>query len=126
VFVRIGNILLIAAMLTAINGHWAVLQSVAWTTMLADNLRHDSFTEAVQCTFDGKHPCCLCKAITAGKQTEKKTEFALSMHKIEFLPMKAVPAFIPPPQFLLLACNNTYAVCLTSKPPVPPPRGICA
>ena len=125
-FVRIGNIFLIAALLAAINGHWAVLQSVAWTTMLAGNLRHDSFTEAVQCTFDGKHPCCLCKAITAGKQTEKKTESALSVHKIEFPPMKAVPAFIPPSWFQVLAYNNSYAVCLTSEPAVPPPRGIFA
>jgi hypothetical protein len=126
VFVRIGNILLIAAMLAAINGHWAVLQSVAWTTMLAGNLRHGSFTEAVQCTFDGKHPCCLCKAITAGKQTEKKTEFARLVQKIEFPPMIRFPHSFPPSQFELLPGHDTFAALFIQKPPVPPPRGICA
>jgi hypothetical protein len=114
------------AMLALVNGHWAVLQSVAWTSMLADNLRHDSFTGAVQCTFDGKHPCCLCKAILAGKKTEKKTEFTLSAHRIEFPPMIGIPAFIPPSQFELIPCNDIFAVLLQQKPPVPPPRSICA
>jgi hypothetical protein len=89
-------------------------------------LRHDSFTGAVQCTFDGKHPCCLCKAILAGKKTEKKTEFTLSAHRIEFPPMIGIPAFIPPSQFELIPCNDIFAVLLQQKPPVPPPRSICA
>lgn len=41
-----GNIFLMVALLATLIGHWAVLQSVAWTTMLADNLRHGSFVEA--------------------------------------------------------------------------------
>jgi hypothetical protein len=50
---------MIAAVLAGLGLHWTVLQSIAWTTMLADHLRADSLAEAVQKTFDGEHPCCL-------------------------------------------------------------------
>ena len=36
--------------------------------MLADNLTTHSFGAALQRTFDGKHPCPLCKAIAEGKK----------------------------------------------------------
>src|SRR5207247_1889036 len=39
---RISHALVLCALLTAIGAHWAVLQSVAWTTMLAENLRTTS------------------------------------------------------------------------------------
>src|ERR1700690_3720901 len=93
VFVRLGNIFLIIALFAATNVHWAVLQSVAWTTMLADNLRCCSFTEAVQCTFDGKHPCCLCKAIAAGKKPQQKAEFPWQSQKINSPPLNKGFAF---------------------------------
>src|SRR5262245_52811445 len=84
VFRRIGHLLVLFALLTAIGAHWVVLQSVAWTTMLADNLRTASFPVAVERTFDGKHPCSLCKQIAKGKQTEKKAEFRVELNKFEF------------------------------------------
>ena len=40
-FRKLGHILLIVALLAAVGGHWIVLQSVAWTNMLAGNLRTD-------------------------------------------------------------------------------------
>jgi hypothetical protein len=43
--------------------HWGALQSVAWTRMLAENLRTVLFADAVVRTFDGQHPCSLCKVI---------------------------------------------------------------
>src|SRR5208337_4785359 len=103
--------------------HWAMLQSVAWTTMLADNLRTQSLTEAVTHTFDGKHPCCLCKAIAAGRKSEQKKEFTAPIQKLEFPPVKENFVLIAPTQFQLLPQVNTFADLLTQKPPVPPPRG---
>jgi hypothetical protein len=76
VFVRGKKFLVVLALVLSTGLHWAALQTVAWTTMLADNLRQQSLTQAVSQTFDGQHPCCLCKAIAAGKQSEKKTELA--------------------------------------------------
>ena len=72
---RFSKFLLVVALVTTTGLHWAMLQSVAWTTMLADNLRTQSLAEAVTHTFDGRHPCCLCNAIAAGRKSEKKKEF---------------------------------------------------
>jgi len=81
VFIRIGKIFLVLALVAMLGAHWALLQTVAWTTMLADNLRSGSLHDAVTRTFDGQHPCCLCKAIAAGKQSEKKAEFSFQFFR---------------------------------------------
>ena len=44
-------------------GQVGVLQSVAWLRMLADYSRTNSVEEAVVMTFDGKHPCEMCKKL---------------------------------------------------------------
>jgi hypothetical protein len=54
--------------------HRAVLQTVAWTGMLISYSRDASLKEAVAMTFDGEHPCPLCKAIKQGRAEEKKQE----------------------------------------------------
>jgi len=123
VFVRIGKICLVLALVAMLGAHWALLQTVAWTTMLADNLCTHSVKEAVTETFDGNHPCCLCKAIAAGKQSEKKTEFNLQTQKLEFLPAKENLALIAPSQFQLLPQDNSFAKSFSQKPLLQPPRG---
>ena len=52
--------------------HWALLQTVAWTGMLVTYSQDGAFSEAVSKTFDGKHPCCMCKAIESARQDEQK------------------------------------------------------
>ena len=91
--------------------------------MLADNLRTHSLSESVTCTFDGKHPCCLCKAIAAAKKSEKKNEFTLELMKLEFPPVPENFVIIAPSQFQLLPQVDSFADSLTEKPPTPPPRG---
>ena len=125
-FARFGKFVVVVALVTTTGLHWAVLQSVAWTTMLADNLRTQSLAEAVAHTFDGKHPCCLCKAIATGRKSEHKKEFTAPMPKLEFPPVKESFVLIAPSQFQLPPPANTFADSLTEKPPTPPPRVIFA
>ena len=54
--------------------HWAFLQSVAWVSMIVTYSQDASFTEAVSKTFDGKHPCCMCKAIAKARAEQKQKE----------------------------------------------------
>ncbi|MGH7953203.1 MAG: hypothetical protein ACREFE_14985, partial [Limisphaerales bacterium] len=116
--VRTGNIFLIIALLAAMSAHWT-LQSVAWTTMLADNLHHGSFAQAITRTFDGKHPCCLCKAIAAEKKSAPKNEFAAQSQKFEFPPAAENFVFVAPEQFQLLRPANFFADSFAQKPPTP-------
>ena len=121
--VRFGKFFVIVALIATTGLHWAALQTLAWTTMLADNLCTHSVKEAVTETFDGKHPCCLCKAIAAGKQSEKKTEFSFQSQKLEFPLLKENFVLIAPSQFQLLPQENSSAKSLAQKPLLQPPRG---
>jgi hypothetical protein len=123
VFVRLGKIFVVISLVAMLGAHWALLQTVAWTTMLADNLRTHSLTESVTRTFDGKYPCPICKAIAAGKKSERKNEFTAQTQKLEFPPAQANPALVAPSHFHLLPQANFSAESLTQKPLTPPPRG---
>jgi hypothetical protein len=113
----------VAALVLTTGLHWAVLQTVAWGTMLANNLRCDSFSQAVGKTFDGRHPCCLCKAIAAAKKSERKSEAVSPGLKMEFPPVAERLALYPPAQFEVLPSHNAFADSLASKPLLRPPRG---
>jgi hypothetical protein len=119
---RLGQILVMVALLAAMGTHWVVFQSVAWTTMLAGNLRTTSLPQAVQRTFDGKHPCSLCKQIERGKKTEKKTTPALELRKFEFAHEHTVFAFCAPADFTLLRAGDDSASTQSKSPPLPPPK----
>jgi hypothetical protein len=119
---RTGQLLVTLALIAAIGGHWAVLQTVAWTGMLADNLRDSTFAEAIVKTFDGNHPCKLCHAISDGKQSEQKTEFQLAFKKLEFTHGRAEFRLDPPHQFRLLPESQYFLQGRSLAPPLPPPR----
>jgi hypothetical protein len=123
VFARFGKFFVVAALVLTTGAHWAALQTVAWTTMLTNNLRTQSVSEAMANTFDGEHPCPLCKAIAAAKKSGKKSEAVSPVLKMEF-PLVTESLFLnPPAQFEELAEPDFFAKLLPSKPPLPPPRG---
>jgi hypothetical protein len=124
VFARFGHVLLIIALLGATGAHWAVMQSVAWATMLADNAHTASLTQALEKTFDGKHPCALCKQISRGKQSERKSDFQSDLKKLEFLNDPLAFWLRSPEHFDLLPESNIPAAGLMEQPPVPPPRNL--
>jgi hypothetical protein len=122
VLTRLAKFTLVLALACSIGLHWAFFQSLAWTSMLADNLRHDSLAQAVTHTFDGQHPCRLCKAIADGKKSEKKSEYPRFFKTLEFPPtaeefVLTVPAHSAPP-----SRGDIFAESLSTTPPTPPPR----
>lgn len=121
-FVRLGHIFLISALLAATGGHWAILQCVAWTTMLADNLRTDSLSESWSKTFDGRHPCDLCKQIASSKQTEKKSQSLAPIKKLDFVSLGTPIVFAPPNLFSFLPDYFSSSRERSRTPPTPPPR----
>ena len=71
---RFAQILIVLALVTSVGGHWAFLQTVACAGMLASNLQRGNIAQAVSDTFDGEHPCAMCKAIKAGRADEQKQD----------------------------------------------------
>jgi hypothetical protein len=126
VFRKFGQLLMIVAVLSATGTHWLALQSVAWTAMLAENLQTSSLESALQRTFDGKHPCCLCKEIAKDKQSEKKSDAQVELKKLDFSLTDFQIAFCPPSAFYELDAANDSAASLTRAPSVPPPRGLAS
>jgi hypothetical protein len=116
---------MVVALLGAMGSHWLVLQSIAWTTMLADNLRVASLSEALSRTFDGKHPCPLCRQIDAGKRSENKAAFPPEFKRFEFLPVTPRPFVSPTVVFHFLTPSIRPFKSFIHPPPTPPPRLAC-
>ncbi len=110
------------ALACTIGLHWAFLQSVAWTTMLVGNLTTVSFSEAVQRTFDGKHPCSLCKVVGQGKKTEKKSQELVPLKKFEAMNPALALVSLAPATFPLVQAEQVFPKILPHSPPTPPPR----
>ena len=105
-------------------GHLAMLQAVAWSNMLVDFTAKGSFSEAVNKTFDGEHPCEMCKAVKKSKREEDKKPQLKSEMKMEVaLP---VPVKVPFPRSTELVFSVTgYTVTFSEvhlAVPMQPPR----
>ena len=103
--------------------HWATLQAFAWTAMIVERSQTGSLTEAIQTTFDGRHPCKLCKIVRTGQAAEKKSESQLKFQKLE-LPMPAAvnPSVMPAGHELPAAVTVALTPVAAHGPPLPPPR----
>ena len=81
-------------------------------------------TEAVVKTFDGQHPCSLCKQIAKGKRSEKKTEYKSELSKLKFPFAPGAFTFSAPFLSWELTALNLAVNSLTHAPPGPPPKGL--
>lgn len=123
---KLGLVLMVLAVLAASGTHWMVFQSIAWTTMLADNLQTTSLSQAIARTFDGKHPCCLCKEIAKSKQSEKKTDLQVELKRLDFSYSNFGFVLYPPSEFRELRPGNETGLLLAHAPAVPPPKELLA
>jgi len=126
VLARLPRILIALALAGSIGLHWAFLQTVAWTGMMISYAQDAPLSEAVVKTFDGKHPCPLCKQIAKGKRAERKAEFKFEVIKLKFRYATVAFIFTPPSFSWDAAWPDGSADRLTHAPPVPPPRTLPA
>jgi hypothetical protein len=122
VFRCIARAVTIFALCCAIGLHWIALQSLAWTTMIIDYSKRAPLCQAITQTFDGAHPCSLCDAVNAGKNSEKKSDLQSSTPKIDMICVSRraslLRPFIPFEYVLGDFCSSEIG----RSPPVPPPR----
>ena len=119
---KASRLIVILALLASVGGHWAVLQSVAWTRMIIERTHADSFATAVKTTLDGEHPCDMCKRITEGKQSERQEEKMQVNVKLDMLCELRLIAIVPPSQPMNFPSSPTEGTPRVERPPVPPPR----
>lgn len=121
------RVCVLLALVFSLGLHWTVLQSAAWVGMVVSYAKDATIGEALQKTFDGEHPCPLCKKIEAGlkkEQENSKQPKSEAKKKIDLMTMAVAEATI----LLATADLSDYrplderAEAGTQVPPVPPPR----
>lgn len=124
---RTLSIILLAALLVANNLHLPVLQVMAWCGMLVSYSRVTSVAEAVEMTFDGDHPCPMCKNI------KKARAASADEARLKGLPEEKTRdiCFVPadsgtciPPDFTHNGCDfsgGSRPKVLAFQPPTQPP-----
>src|SRR5437899_2466574 len=121
-FARLYKLAVVLALVLTIGLHWAFLQSLAWTGMVVNYAQTAGLREALVKTFDGKHPCALCKHIDQAKKSEKKTCLKSDGKKFEFISRPQVFVFSPAKPFIRLASPEAFAPERSLAPLPPPPR----
>lgn len=121
-FPRLSKVLAIFVAVQLLGGYWFALQCAAWVGMFAHYSHDGNLTVAVEKTFDGQHPCDLCRALTKARDTEKKQERVVSMNKIEMIHQIAAPLFFSPRLEETSRVMDIFAVQSFVEPATPPPR----
>ena len=112
----------VAALVIAVGGHWAALQSVAWFSMAVNFSKTVPLSIALKKTFDGAHPCKLCLAVKEGKQQEQKQDVLKLETKLDLLCLDQFTYVHPALPFSLLSPSSDAALTRGEAPSVPPPR----
>jgi len=122
VLFRLARVILICGLCASIGTHWVALQPVAWATMLVGYAKHTSMSEALAKTFDGKHPCGLCKTVAAAQHSPKKHEAQMTSAKLDLICTARVIALAQPSSQLTFVRLQTRVIRLVYSPAAPPPR----
>lgn len=121
-FMRISRFVIAFALCLSIGGHWLGLQSIAWATMVVSYSQHCSFPRAVAQTFDGNHPCDLCKHINKARDAEKKRDKHFSFGRTDLFCTTVLGVLSPPFVSFEYPALLTTSICGFDQPPSPPPR----
>lgn len=124
-----ARIMLVAALTISVGLHWAVMQSAAWVGMAVTySVQTGSISQGLSETFDGEHPCAMCRAVDEGsKKTESKNESAptqtIKVLKLDYFAISQTPVFIfQAPQTVDWLSLTQTAESRTLTPESPPPR----
>jgi hypothetical protein len=104
--------------------HWALLQSIAWVTMIVRYSQSTSLKLAIIQTFDGQHPCDICLFVADGMQSEKQQadQEKFTVQKFEFVIGPALAFWFKPSDDVSPESIPGTLTGRQDEPPSPPPR----
>ena len=122
--IRFAKVLLVSALMISIGAQWVVLQSAAWLGMAVSySIEAGSVSAGLSNTFDGEHPCKLCRVVKKGTESGTKDTKLEAVKKIElFVDSEIVTVRARTPEKELFKMANESAEPVHHAPPVPPPR----
>lgn len=113
---------ILAALIVASGLHLPVLQSIAWTGMIIHHSKTTTLKNAMAMTFDGKHPCGICRHISKALHSDSK-----NLKQSAAKPPHA-DGWFPIVHPLIRALKNSHVtgpfeICFnwTQDPPLTPP-----
>lgn len=109
-------------MILWLGGHWAILQSVAWVQMTLVNAQSLPLGSALAKTFDGRHPCQICKLVQAGKSAGERRPVSAPEPKFEFMPAEEVSVQVSLTGRELAFPDFPSTQLIPEAPSVPPPE----
>jgi hypothetical protein len=121
---RITKLIIVLTLTLSLGLHWTFLQSVAWVGMVVTYSRDSSISQAIDKTFDGKHPCKLCQAVQDGKKSERKQDTQNPVSKIELFFAESTSFEVFANNFLPASGSEVRFSTRDDSPPVPPPRDL--
>jgi hypothetical protein len=117
----------VLALSGAIGLQWLALQSIAWTSMIIDYSKRGTLCHAIAQTFDGAHPCSLCRVVNKANSSENKTDLQVLTPKVDMICTKgrAITLFRPFVNFEY-STSNCFLSEIAHSPPIPPPRAFAS
>jgi hypothetical protein len=119
---RIAHCLIAFSLIVAVGGHWTVLQSVAWFGMVVTYSQDAPLSVALGKTFDGNHPCKLCKVVDAGKKSEKQQVLLKVETKLDYWLTQRPQLLFPPDPFAVYCAGPDLVQFRAESPPTTPLR----
>jgi hypothetical protein len=111
------------AFLQLLGGHWAILQVGAWAGMVVSYSQQSGLIAGLLQTFDGEHPCPVCKAIECGKKREgKKAPLLTAELKKDYLASWNSFQICPEWSEVVYPAFAEQLLGIATEPAVPPPR----
>jgi hypothetical protein len=90
--------------------------------MLVQYSHQTSLAVAVAATFNGNHPCGLCKGIDAAQHSQKKSDVQPVSIKHDLICATRTIAFLPRSAGFRFPRLSISAFRRFDPPPIPPPR----
>jgi len=116
--------LALVAVLMICGGHWTAMQAIAWARMLVDYTQRSGVVMAVSETFDGAHPCSMCRAVEKGSSEQKQPDVQASVLKITMLQWQPMRLIFQEPGRIPWRISDWQMSARADEPSVPPPRMI--
>jgi hypothetical protein len=120
------RLLLAAALLYGSGAQWLLVQGGAWAGMLAARAGRGPIARALSTTFDGAHPCRVCRLVKRGAAADATPRAVVSSRSVDFA-FVAVPLIVQGVEGAALGADAPPFVPNDHpEPPAPPPNVLLA
>jgi len=119
---RFAQIILVFAVFCMANGSDFIAQGFAWGTMIIDYSSHDTVVEAVLKTFDGNHPCKICKKVDEQQHSQTKRMMEAGLRKLDLCCATPDLLILPDLGGTTFPAFEAKTLPMSAEPPFQPPR----